>query len=347
MKNKLLITSALVTMVASGAALAETKVSGGMTLGYKAITNSNGSSTADDAKSASKDGFGRETQINVSKTGDLNFGGLKYAAGFSFEANGQAAIKASEGVYFNFINGGTTVQFGIDSAPNTSASAAPRVAENADTVFNTAADNASLFDFHAGTGIKEDFAITLIQKLAGGQLSASYVPSQGDQGGDDAEAGLSSTGAGSSGYNIIYQGNAGVPGLTVRGAYQKEIFGSTKEDGKVKQYGVAYNFGKFAAGVNVNDYDPHNKSATVGDKKSYEFGVTTALSNNASLGLTYIETDSDASTAVVDEIMTVATLGYNMGPATMSLSYGVIENLKGIQAAKDVEVASVRLSLGF
>ena len=98
---------------------------------------------------------------------------------------------------------------------------------------------------------------------------------------------------------------------------------------------------------NVNDYTSHTNSTTVGDKKSYEFGVTTALSNNASLGLTYIETESDASTAVVDETMTVVTLGYNMGPATMSLSYGVIENLKGVQAARDVEVASVRLSLGF
>ena len=347
MKNKLLITSALVTMVASGAALAETKVSGAMTLGYKAITNSDGSTTAAASKDSSKDGFGRETQINVRKTGDLNFGGLKYAAGFSFEANGQGAIKSNEGVYFNFINGDTTVQFGLDSAPNTSGSAAPRVAEHADTVFATGSENASLFDFHAGTGIKEDFAITLIQKIAGGQFSASYVPSQGDMGGADEEAGLSSTGAGSSGYNIIYQGNAGVPGLTVRGAYQKEEFGSTNEDGKVKQYGVAYNFGKFAAGVNVNDYTSHTKSSTVGDKKSYEFGVTTALSDNASLGLTYIETDSDASTAVADETMTVATLGYNMGPATMSLSYGVIENLKGVQAARDVEVASVRLSLGF
>ena len=38
MKNKLLVTTALVGMVASGAALAETKLSGNMVLGYKAIT---------------------------------------------------------------------------------------------------------------------------------------------------------------------------------------------------------------------------------------------------------------------------------------------------------------------
>ena len=128
MKNKLLVTSALVSMVVSGAALAETKISGAMTLGYKTLDRG--------TAATNNDGFGRETQINVSKTGDLN-NGLKYASGFSLEFDGgsEGSSTSNENVYFDVISGNTTVSFGLDHAPHTSASAAPRVAEHADTSF--------------------------------------------------------------------------------------------------------------------------------------------------------------------------------------------------------------------
>ena len=215
MKNKLLITSALVTMVASGAALAETKVSGGMTLAYKAISNFNGSTVA-----SSQDGFGRETQINVSKTGDLN-NGLKYAAGFSFESDGsQGLVQSDENIYFDITSGSTTISFGMDHLPNTSQSAAPRVAEHADTTFDTAA---SLFDYAGGVGIKEDFAIGLMQKSPVGTFVAAYVPSQGDTGGNDESAGVTgNTDNGNGAYWLLYSGNAGVKGLDIKLAYSKE-----------------------------------------------------------------------------------------------------------------------------
>ena len=338
MKNKLLITSALVTMVASGAALAETKVSGGMTLAYKAISNYDGASTT----GSSLEGFGRETQINVTKTGDLN-NGLKYAAGFAFESDGdEGLVNSNENVHFDVISGNTTISFGMDHLPNTSQSAAPRVAEHADTTFGSAA---ALFDYHGGVGIKEDFAIGLMQKAPVGTFVAAYVPSQGDSVGAYEVAGLAAnTDNGNGAYWLLYSGNAGVKGLDIKLAYQKEENLASEQDGKVKQYGIGYNFGRYALGVMVNDI----QTKTVGsDTKSYEYGATVALTDSLSAGINYIKTEGKVSTAVQDEKITTVQVGYNMGAATVAFSYGTLENRAGVAAAKDVDVASVRLSMGF
>ena len=338
MKNKLLITSALVTMVASGAALAETKVSGGMTLAYKAISNFDGASNT----GSSLEGFGRETQINVTKKGDLN-NGLKYSAGFAFESDGdEGLVNSNENVHFDVISGNTTISFGMDHLPNTSQSAAPRVAEHADTTFGSAA---ALFDYHGGVGIKEDFAIGLMQKASVGTFVAAYVPSQGDSGGADEVAGLAAnTDNGNGAYWLLYSGNAGVKGLDIKLAYSKEENLASEQDGKVKQYGIGYNFGRYALGVMVNDI----QTKTVGsDTKSFEYGATVALTDSLSAGINYVKTDGKVSTAVEDEKITTVQVGYNMGAATVAFSYGTLENRAGVAAAKDVDVASVRLSMGF
>jgi len=338
MKNKLLITSALVTMVASGAALAETKVSGGMTLAYKAISNFDGASNT----GSSLEGFGRETQINVTKKGDLN-NGLKYSAGFAFESDGdEGLVNSNENVHFDVISGNTTISFGMDHLPNTSQSAAPRVAEHADTTFGSAA---ALFDYHGGVGIKEDFAIGLMQKAPVGTFVAAYVPSQGDSGGADEVAGLAAnTDNGNGAYWLLYSGNAGVKGLDIKLAYSKEENLASEQDGKVKQYGIGYNFGRYALGVMVNDI----QTKTVGsDTKSFEYGATVALTDSLSAGINYVKTDGKVSTAVEDEKITTVQVGYNMGPATVAFSYGTMENYQGVAASKDVDVASVRLSMGF
>lgn len=343
MKNKLLITSALVGMVVSGAALAETKISGGMVLGFKSMDRG--------TAATNNEGFGRETQINIANSGDLN-NGLKYAAGFSLEMDGGSVVKSNENIYFDVISGNTTVSFGLDHAPNTSTSAAPRVAEHADTTFGYDGTTAlNSFDYHAGSGIKESFAIAVIQKAAGGKIFASLVPNQGDTGGDDQDIGSQAAAeSNKSAWNIGYSGNAGIDGLTVKAIYQKENADTSKQDGKVLQYGIGYNFGKYALGVNVNDIDEQSAAASAQTStKSYEYGATIALTNTLSAGLTYIRTDGkDLGVSWAEkEVMTIAQLGYNMGPATVSFSYGTLENANGAANAVDIDVAAVRLSTAF
>jgi len=85
MKNKLLLTTALAGSLVAGSALAQTAVTGSLTVSYKAINGKN--------STVSRNSFGKESQLNVSNKGKLNIGGLSYAAGFSLEFDG------ADGVY--------------------------------------------------------------------------------------------------------------------------------------------------------------------------------------------------------------------------------------------------------
>ena len=338
MNKKLLLTSALCgSAMLSGVALAETKITGNMTLSYMA--NSEASSTN------SNNGFGRETQINIANSGDLN-NGLGYKAGFSLEFDGDAANTTSstsnENVYIDIISGDTTVSFGLDHLPNASQSAAPRVAEHANTSLGQLSTTAEMYKYAPGGSIKEAFGIGLIQNnVAGGYLAASYVPKVGDTGGNDSSIDAD---AGNSAYNVTYKGNAGVDGLTLIALYQKEDKNSTAaQDIKVLQYGASYNFGQFAAGVHVNDVDETTANT---DTKSIEFGVTAALSDNFSAGVTYIETDRNTA-ALVDEEITMASIGYNLGPVMVTASYTQLENASGVASTADVETFNLRVGTKF
>ena len=333
-KKLLLLTSALCgSVMLSGAALSETKITGGMVLSYQANSEA--------VAGNSNNGMGRETQINIANSGDLN-NGMKYAAGFSLEFDGAdtGSSTSNENVYIDVISGNTTTSFGLDHMPHTSQSAAPRVAEHANTALGQLSTSGEIYKYHSGGGIKESFAVGVIQKgIGGGFVAASYVPKVGDAGGNDNSI---DTSAGNSAYNIIYNGNFGVDGLTVKGAYQKEnADNTTARDTKVLQYGAAYNFGKFAVGAHIND----ETTSTVGrDDKSYELGATVAITDKLSAGLTYINTDRNTST--VDEEITMASIGYNLGPVALTASYTEVQDIGGAVSA-NVEAVNLRAAVAF
>jgi len=318
----------------SGAALSETKITGNMTLTYQANSEA--------LKANSNNGMGRETQLNISNSGDLN-NGLGYKAGFSLEFDGAdtGSSTSNENVYIDIVSGDTTVSFGLDHMPNTSQSAAPRVAEQANTALGQLSTTGEQYKYHAGAGIKESFAVGVIQNgIGGGFVAASYVPKVGDTGGNDNSI---DTASGNAAWNIIYNGNLGMDGLTVKAAYQKEEANTTAEqDGKVLQYGAAYNFGQFSAGIQVNDTD---ESTANTDMKSIEYGVTAALSDNFTAGITFITTDKN--TTAKDEEITMAAIGYNLGPIAVTASYTELANASGSATAADVETFNLRASTKF
>jgi len=335
MNKKLLLTSALCgSVMLSGAALSETKITGNMTLSYMA--------NSEQSAANSNNGMGRETQLNISNSGDLN-NGLGYKAGFSLEFDGasEGSSTSNENVYIDIVSGDTTVSFGLDHLPNTSQSAAPRVAENANTALTQLASTGEQYKYHAGSGIKESFGIGVIQNgIGGGFVSASYVPKVGDTGGNDSS--IDST-SGNAAWNIIYNGNLGIDGVTVKAAYQKEEADTASaQDVKVIQYGAAYNFGQFSAGVQVNDTDETTANT---DTKSIEYGVTAALSDNFTAGITFITTDRN--TTATDEEITMAAIGYNLGPVAVTASYTELQNASGSTSAKDVEAFNLRASTKF
>ena len=339
MKNKLLVSTALGAVMLSGAVNAETKITGQLDINYSA--------TSSNTALNSTNGWGRESQINVSNSGDLS-NGMTYAAGFSFEfdGTGNGSEIADENLYIDFTSGNTTVGISQDHGMNSDSSAVPRVSINAGSLSTfsglTYAQGAKI-----GNGsiwVKEGMGATLVQKLDVGAISFRYTPELNQDGGGND--GISEGDEGSA-VAVNFQGNAGVEGLKVNLAYVKaeKAGGSTytpNRDSKGVQYGIGYNFGQFAVGAQVADRELGN-SDTV-DRKTTEFGATFAATDAISLGVAYAETDITGQTS--DEEIVQVSIGYNLGAVAIHLNYADYQNVGGT-AGTDYEVGSVRLSTKF
>jgi len=339
MKNKLLLTSALVSgLVAFGAAQAdETKITGDYKLSYKMMGGK-------DNATAGVQGFGRETQINVSKSGELS-NGIAYSTGFSFEADGNQSYAASdEGVYIALSMGDTTLTIGQDKAPNMDTDAVPRVGEVTST---GAAEGASKYSRDANT-LYGSFGVALTQKVAGGALTLNYVPQVGDTGAqaNDAAGNIE----GKAGYEVLYKGSLGVEGLTVyAGMNDKDNDtgaggGVERASSKNSAYGAAYNFGQFAVGFGITKEEGALNSA---EQKTSEVGATFAVADNISVGIGHAKTEDKGSGNDPDEEkVNYIQAGYNLGGITFQASYYDIEN-GGWTAGNDVETLLLRAGAKF
>ena len=333
MKNKLLITSALVGALAiAGSAVAETKITGSLSYTYSAL----GSDTA----GAGAQGYGSEVQLDIANSGDLNVGGLKYKAGFSMEKDGSDGEGDwGEGNYFSVVSGKTEVMFNRDKAPNLSQSATPRVGQ----MLNTQAGSTSfsVYDYSPGNLAKDSFNVALIQGTDAGTISLVYAPKISDTGANNDKI-AASTQTGGSVMDIVYSGNFGVKGLSAVAGYSKtEKQTGTASDTTARQLGIGYNFGQFAVGVTRN----RATATTDVDTTSTEYGATFAVSDNMSIGI--LHGIGDTNGAAENEKLTSATIGYNLGPATLEVYYLQLEDAGGSATAKDQEKAAVRISTKF
>ena len=336
MKNKLLITSALVGALAiAGSAVAETKITGSLSYTYSAL----GSDTA----GAGAQGYGSEVQLDIANSGDLNVGGLKYKAGFSMEQDGgQTAGDWGEGNYFSVVSGKTEVMFNRDKAPNMSQSATPRVGQMLSTQAGGTA--VSIYDYSPGaanTMAKDSFNVALIQGTDIGTISLVHAPKVGDTGGANDNF-IASNQSGGSVTDIVYSGNLGVKGLSAVAGYSKmEKQAGATSDTIAKQYGIAYNFGQFAVGVTRNKVG----STSDVDTTNTEYGATYAVSDNMSFGILHATGDQEGKTT--KEKVSSATIGYNLGPATLEVYYLQVKDAGGVSTALDQDKAAVRISTAF
>jgi hypothetical protein len=348
MKNKLLLTSALVSgLVAFGAtAQAETKITGDYKLSYKMASGK-------DAATAGEQGFGRETQINVSKSGELS-NGLAYTTGFSFEADGGDTAGASgatnvvmsnEGVWLAVSSGDTTVLVGQDKAPNMDTDAVARVGEVASTGAST---QATKYSRDAGT-LYGSFGVALTQKVAGGSLTLNYVPQTTDAGAANNDA--ASNNNSKSGYEVLYKGSLGVEGLTVylgmnERDLQQTIGNGTERSSQTNTaFGIGYNFGNIAIGANITNEEGALKSA---EQQTKEIGVTMAVNDQVSVGIGRAETSDEGTNASSskDEEVTYVQAGYNLGGVKLQASYYDISN-GGWTSGNDTEVLLLRAGAAF
>lgn len=371
MKNKLLITSALAGSLIAGSALAQTTITGSLDLTYnlhsKDLSSGVGSSR----------GLGRETQINIQNKGKLNIVGLEYAAGFALEFDGTGSSNGTvanvpdqsvtnENVYIDFISGNTTFTIGVDHIQRGYAGAAPQIVNITDQM----AGAGSQTTFVIGARTSEAAGVGIMQNIPGTGIRASYfyAPRALDTGTGDMNALTSRTGTNSSyEFGINGTNTFGVKGLTVVAFANKSEKSAVANRGDIegKQYGIGYNFGQFAIGIDKLIDKNNNHAAQAADNAFGEstsrdkeadtqrIGATFAVNKDLTIGVVQTKTDfSGSSTASENQTETVKALqvGYSLGPVALSLShmkYSEMAGRGGTAAGDDGTFSVARLSTRF
>jgi hypothetical protein len=333
MKNKLLITSALVGGLAL-TSVAEAKISGSYKMGYAMGEGKN-------ATTPGVQGYNREVQIDMSTEGELN-NGVKFKAGASLEQDGGETLFAgNEGNFVAFTMGDTTLEFGLDHAPNLDDGAVPYAGTYIGTVAN-AVGGAGVAGRNPSSPYG-NFGVAVIQNTPYGAVSLNYVPQQGDT--DGAKDHAAGNIEGKSAYELKLKGNLGVEGLTVVAGTNKRKFDSddtaAKRDGEATSLSVAYNFGSVAIGY--QDVENEKEDKTTVDTKI--IGATFSISDTVTLGIAQEKNESSVA-ATKDEKINMLQVGYNLGAMTVELNYVDVENRAGTDQ-NDVSGASVYTSFKF
>jgi hypothetical protein len=350
MKNKLLITSALASVLAfASAANAQTTVSGNLALSFKALSND----TADGQIQQGR-GFGKESQINLTNKGKLS-NGMDYAAGFSLEMEGDTAGAAadwSENTYIDIISGTTTFTVGVDHIQNSdrqTSSFVGLIPDDAASGLYGSATNLSLQTI--GANPYQAYGAGIMQKTPFGTLSALYVPTNSNTAGtDDGDSTVQAAeGVAKSAYEIGFAGDLGVKGLNAFAFTNEE----KKRDaltakGKGHTYGASYNFGQVTAGYDYKESTlvAAAGSAEIGDKiKQHSFGIGFAATKDISIGATYSKAEpSDAGEP--DEKVKLIAIGYSLGALATDLTYADVENYAGT-ANNDGKTITARIRANF
>ena len=359
MKNKLLLSSALVSgLIVGSSASAQTTVTGSLDLHYRALSF-NGTSNL------SRQGIGRESQVNIQNKGKLN-NGWDYAAGFSLEFDGNAATPAvgtngiasatpesasisNENVYVDFINGSTTLTVGIDHVQNSTRHSAPMVRNLLDDV----GAFGGLATDQIGARTKESMYFGIVQGIPGTGLTFSAInaPQTMDVGGTDQA--VTVAGSNNPSYEVGFVGvnTFGVTGLSTHAFTNKMKAESAATSGttdlKGTTYGIGYNFGQFAAGVDVHKTNRTGGTRTTEvNMKNTLYGVTFAATKELSLGLVYNKNAID-NQPETEKIKTVQ-LGYNLGPVSIIGHYDMFDGVTGGAAASNEgKQAGIRISTLF
>jgi len=363
MKNKLLISSALAGgLVLGGSAYAQTTITGSLDLHYRSITNDGQSATI----AASRNGLGREAQINIQNKGKLN-NGLDYAAGFALEFDGDATATtagtrnttaiystglgsiSNENTYIDITAGTTTFTVGIDHVQNSTRHSAPMVRSHLDDTGFGTAWNASVTD-QVGARTKEMMYYGLVQSVPGTGLTLSAVkaPIGGDRGASDQSVTVSTERNGSYEVGVVGVNAFGMNGLNLHAFKNKETKSTPSlNDLSGTTYGIGYTVGQFGAGIEQMKQNRSSDSTTAEvNMKATLYSATFAVDKNLSLGGMY--TVNRIENAAENEKIKSAQIGYNLGPVAVIAHYDLLNGVNGSTAASaEGKQLGVRLSTNF
>ena len=335
MKNKLLTTTAIAGLLFSGAAFAQTTVSGNLDLTYKGFSNKTN-------KGASGRGFGKESQINITNKGKLN-NGMDYVAGFSIEHDGhesgsQANATTSgtamfnENVYIDFISGKTTLTIGADHIqnPDYEITNLAGVYDLDDVVSGINGTGPTSYITSIGSPYSS-FGLGLTQDLGVGKFSVYYAPSTA------AIAGASDGGftthssyvdGTNSTYEVGFRGDLGVKGLDAGLFYNSTDAndkGTNSNSADNYKASLRYTAGAVTVAGAMAEQETNTTAAST-TKKSKSVGVAFAASKELSLGIAHGRTDSGITASSLDEKITVISVGYSLGPVGLGVAVGKVDN---------------------
>jgi len=363
MKNKLLISSALAGgLVLGGSAFAQTTITGSLDLHYRSITN-DGQSTL---TMASRNGLGREAQLNVQSKGKLN-NGLDYAAGFALEFDGDSTALtgntrnatavystglgsiSNENTYIDIIAGSTTLTVGIDHVQNSTKHSAPMIRSHLDDVGFGTAWNLSVTD-QVGARTKEAMYYGIVQAIPGTGLTLSAVkaPNGGDRGASDQSVTVSAERNSNYEVGLVGSNAFGVAGLNLHAFKNKETKStSTGNDLTGTTYGIGYTTGQFGFGAEqLKQNRSSDNTTTETNMKATLYSATFAVNKELSLGAQY--TVNRIDNAAENEKIKTAQIGYNLGPVAIIGHYDLINGANGSTAASaEGKQLGVRLSTNF
>ena len=331
--KKLLATTALVSLMAAPV-LAETKIAGSLE-----TTFSDKETTATGAKVSQGASLGHETKFEFVSTKELNNG---WSSTLDMEVMEVAGTVADTEVTIS--NGaGLSLYISKDGGSYHDWSVVPG-AYNARPVDNAGNDSAAMDanTIHGvhnfGVGYKTDF----------GTFGLRYAPDHQAS----STAGDKATGAGGgSGMEYGFTGSLGVDGLSVgvSQAIKQNEQTNGKDDAESTHYGVAYNMGQFAFGVERTTFSDKSNSdndtdTTTNDVDYTLYGVTYAASDNVTLGINIAQTDEDSKAET--EETTQLEIAYNLGGATVAFSHQQTED-NGGTAGSDADAWSITYKQSF
>ena len=332
--KKLLLTTGLVSgLLMSASAMAEVKVGGSIEMNY---------GSSETATTGTKDSgpgtLSFETELDISSKKELD-------NGMTLGLHMEMMDSTLGDIGMRFSSGNTTFYMGTDDMSAADGYAVPVVGDQ----INDTALSGQSFSGSAGT-IHGNSAFGLqIGDVAGGKLTALYAPTGSNENGNDGNSGQAASSG--SGYEIGYNGNGGIDGLTVQLAYaqnQSADSTATAGDATVTQIGAAYNFGSIAVGAQYNDEegsDPRS-GANDDDKEHTGMGVTFAVNDQITLGVEMTKVEFAKTSLTSDEEGRSIGVGYNLGGVSVTAQMLEVENAGGT-ANKDAEAFLIRIKQSF
>lgn len=320
MKNKLLLTSALVGVVGlTGTANAEWKAGGDIT------TTQNFASADANGSTLGGQRFGTELNFNFTGTADLNNGWKATYTG-RLEMDGNAETNPDHEYELKLGTSNAWLSIANDFGQTNAQWSTPWVSYPSSSTAIAATTVKMSADRYIAE-VKESENLGFGAKVGNGTASFRYAPNTGKALGDDGgnvTIGGDSSATFGSGWLVAYKGEL-APGLGLNAAYvkmQKNDQNITNEsDNTEKRVGLSYKMGAITVGADRIIYEAGVASQT-GDVTTTTLGAAYKVNDQVSVGVYYTKTTDDStSTTKQDEEFRALSVGYNLGPASWSVNY--------------------------